>query len=646
MFCDIAFLRVAMAAAIDIVNPRHFVPCAAACLHGTINASFNQVGRSLLTRGLTLTSRARLKLMSIKLKDPVPLDNIDEFRTWTEIFDAQARSKELTDQKKLTDQFLSNAGLKELIKIKQLVAPKTVTTMKWDDIKNVIAKFLEPKKRLLIAERTVFMQMKQHEVESVGEFAARLRTQAVKCEFETFKDTSVDPAEELTRMRLIAGIRDDSTRNKILEKELTVKLTTDQIVDFTMQLIQVKEFVSSGRMEDTLSSTENINVSVKTENRGLCLEGERVHMSKASGYNENLNKKKCYRCGLQWHSRLKDCKALEAECRACGIRGHFAKVCRRKEKWTNFTDTTEENIFYVKSTKAEHCFIHINGIKMEMEKDTGASCSLISEKMWNDLGRPALRKPKSKMISYDGHEMRQIGIFDAAIETEERKYTVATFSVIRCDRHFGLAGRDLLSQDILNTTHEDHNKYAALTGVKGVLATIELKPDVTPVELPARELPLPMKMRVKTELERMEAAKIIEKVESSEWASPIVVAVKPGREKVRVCGDYTAVNKMIQNQTYLSPSIETAFSKMSNKKIFCKLDLSEAYYQIPLRESSKDVTTINTPFGRFRFNRLPYGIKVSPAVFQREMEKLVGEHPNIIVFQDDILIGAQQPTEN
>ena len=54
MFCDIAFLRVAMAAAIDIVNPRHFVPCAAACLHGTINASFNQVGRSLLTRGLTI----------------------------------------------------------------------------------------------------------------------------------------------------------------------------------------------------------------------------------------------------------------------------------------------------------------------------------------------------------------------------------------------------------------------------------------------------------------------------------------------------------------------------------------------------------------------------------------------------------------
>ena len=127
----------------------------------------------------------------------------------------------------------------------------------------------------------------------------------------------------------------------------------------------------------------------------------------------------------------------------------------------------------------------------------------------------------------------------------------------------------------------------------------------------------------------MEVAGIIEKVESSEWASPIVVAVKPGRENVRICGDYTAVNKVIQNQTYLSPSIETAFSKMANKVVFCKLDLSDAYYQIPLSETSKDITTINNQFGRFRLDRLPYGIKISPAVFQREMEKLVGEHLNI-----------------
>ena len=231
------------------------------------------------------------------------------------------------------------------------------------------------------------------------------------------------------------------------------------------------------------------------------------------------------------------------------------------------------------------------------------------------------------------------------VESELQKFSIASLSVIKCDREFGLAGRDLLSQNIFQTSVEPCNKYAALTGIKGALATITLKQDATPVELPARELPLPMKMRVKEELEKMENAGIIERVESSEWASPIVVAVKPGRRHVRVCGDYTAVNKLIQKQTYLSPSIETAFAKMSNKKFFCKLDLSDAYYQIRLEEKSKEVTTINTPFGRYRFNRLPYGIKNFPAVLQREMEKMIGEHPNIIVFQDDILIGAEQQQE-
>jgi hypothetical protein len=160
-----------------------------------------------------------------------------------------------------------------------------------------------------------------------------------------------------------------------------------------------------------------------------------------------------------------------------------------------------------------------------------------------------------------------------------------------------------------------------------------------------RELPLALKPLVKKELDLMEAAGIVEKINSSEWGSPIVVMAKPGRESVRICGDYTAVNRMIQNQTYLTPSIETAFSKVANKTCFCHLDLSDAYYQIMLDDGSKEMTTINTPFGCYRFNRLPYGIKVSPSIFQREMERLLGEHSNVIIYQDDVLIGAQNKKE-
>ena len=93
----------------------------------------------------------------------------------------------------------------------------------------------------------------------------------------------------------------------------------------------------------------------------------------------------------------------------------------------------------------------------------------------------------------------------------------------------GPRGRwDLLSQDIFHISSGqsgNNNKYASLTGIKGALATIALYPDATLVDIPARELLLPMKMRMKIERKKMEEDGIIEKVESSEWASPIVVSV-------------------------------------------------------------------------------------------------------------------------
>jgi hypothetical protein len=282
--------------------------------------------------------------MSIKLKDAVPLDNIDGFVTWTEIFDAQARAKQITDGKKLTDEFLSNAGLKEVMKVKQLVAPSKVTDLDWKDIKTAIKNFLEPKTRLLIAERTTFMRMRQQATESIAEFAARLREQAVKCEFEKFKEHDANPAEELTRMRIIAGISDDGMRNKILERELTAQMTTEQIVDFTMQLNLVKSFVSvSGKEDPVNTQTElNIHASIRAE------EGPIPSRFKATGMSRVVNNqggRKCYRCGFSWHARLLDCRALNANCRKCGIKGHFGNMCRNKE--ANFLDEREEIFFVV-----------------------------------------------------------------------------------------------------------------------------------------------------------------------------------------------------------------------------------------------------------------------------------------------------------
>lgn len=66
---------------------------------------------------------------------------------------------------------------------------------------------------------------------------------------------------------------------------------------------------------------------------------------------------------------------------------------------------------------------------------------------------------------------------------------------------------------------------------------------------------------------------------------------------------------------------------------------------IKLVHDTINVTTINTPFGCYQFNRLHYGMKVFPAIFQKDVEKIIGDHPNIIICQDDIAISASSIAE-
>ena len=148
-----------------------------------------------------------------------------------------------------------------------------------------------------------------------------------------------------------------------------------------------------------------------------------------------------------------------------------------------------------------------------------------------------------------------------------------------------------------------------------------------------------MRTKVEQELERLTKEGIIELVQYAEWAAPIVPVLKSDKTSVRICGDFKlTVNQASKLDRYPIPKVEDLFATLAGGKSFTKLDLSQAYQQIELEETSKNYVVINTNKGLFRYTRLPYGVSSAPGLFQRAMENLLQGLPHVVVYIDDILV--------
>ena len=151
-------------------------------------------------------------------------------------------------------------------------------------------------------------------------------------------------------------------------------------------------------------------------------------------------------------------------------------------------------------------------------------------------------------------------------------------------------------------------------------------------------VPYAWNQKLEGELKRLQEEGIIEPVRHSEWASPIVPILKSDGS-LRICRDYKrTVNSVCKVDVYPLPRVEDLFAKLGGGKKFTKIDLRQAYAQLPSDEGSRQLTTINTQPGLFQYRRLPFGIASAPAIFQRRIEGILAGVPSTLVRVDDILV--------
>eukprot|EP00117_Sycon_ciliatum_P007145 scpid59914/ scgid0554/ Retrovirus-related Pol polyprotein from transposon 17.6; Protease; Reverse transcriptase; Endonuclease len=175
-------------------------------------------------------------------------------------------------------------------------------------------------------------------------------------------------------------------------------------------------------------------------------------------------------------------------------------------------------------------------------------------------------------------------------------------------------------------------------GTFGPLHTIQLRDEAPPYSLSTpRRVALPMESKVIEALRRMEDAGVIRPVsEPTDWCAGMVVVPKPNGS-VRICGDFTRLNKAVKRERHILPTTDHLLARLGDAKVFSKLDANSGFHQIPLAPESQLLTTFITPIGRFCYTRLPFGISSAPEYFQKQMSDLLSDLPGNICMMDDVL---------
>lgn len=330
------------------------------------------------------------------------------------------------------------------------------------------------------------------------------------------------------------------------------------------------------------------------------------------------------------------------------------------------SDPEEFPIYVVGSSSQPICVeVELNGIATSMKVDTGAALSLLPDQVfhtnWPDT---ALRPSQVVLKTYTGETLSVRGEFDVRVKYRDQLLTLPL--VVVGGSGPALLGRNWLlklrldwpslgvaqvHQSPSTTLDTILHKYATVfeepsEAIQPHQATLRLKPDTQPVFHRPRPVPYAIKGAVEEELDRLEAAGVLEKVTRSDWAAPIVTVPKKDG-KYRICGDYkVTVNPALCVDQYPLPTPEDLFATLAGGKKFTKIDLTQAYLQLKLDENSAKYATINTHKGLYHCTRLPFGVASAPAVFQKTMDEILQGIPHAICYIDDILITGTTEEEH
>ncbi|XP_033745588.1 uncharacterized protein K02A2.6-like [Pecten maximus] len=511
--------------------------------------------------------------------------------------------------------------------------------------------YVKPRSNV-IYNRYKFHSKTQGENETFEQFTTQLQISVRDCNYEN--------SDEMVRDRIVIGVRNSKIREKLINigNELTLNKALD--IARTHELSHAQAKSMSG--ED--ARVHSITKAKSTSN----------YKSKRAPTVAKVKENTCTRCGYSYtgSSRHENCPAFGKTCLKCQGKNHFAKLCKTKnfkikKKIVHALDQeSSEDEFYVGYLETE-----INSLQMEwienitvedksllFQLDTGAMCNVISLQTLTEIN--ALHKLTSQSViplrSYSGHVIKPEGKATLKCKYKEHVKNL-TFHVVNRDvkpilgaqscKEMELVQRvNNLSKSVLPADLEQFVDVFEGLGCLPGIHKIQVNHTVQPVVHAPRKIPIAIKDKVKAELDRMEKEGVIVKQsEPTLWVNSMVTVSKPNG-KIRVCVDPRDLNKAILREHYPMKTVEDIILEIPEAKIFSKLDATSGFWQVCLDEESSKLCTFNSPFGRYRFTRLPFGIKSAPEVYQRIISEMVQDIEGSDAIVDDILVWGANMKEH
>ena len=495
-------------------------------------------------------------------------------------------------------------------------------------------------------------------------YVKELQMLSKSCEFGALRDS-------LIKDRLVGGINNDRVRQRLLEKSALTLDSAVQIVHAAEQSkIQAQIFKTDGAAEVAAVSKHRY----KKNFQGTSKEEKKWKPVQRS-------QRKCGRCGTS-HARNK-CSAWNKTCTNCGRPNHFSQMClfkgqKPRQKVDEVTrdgdnDDEDENedeneeaaSYYIgevtqrkMKSKDWIATVEIEKKKISIKLDTGAQCNLLPLKLYEEITNKQLDSSKVQLKTYSREKLQPVGQKVLPVKSKGLMYKLL-FQVVKDDFAPIIGGEDCEKMNlVMRAKCVDEVKEASILdeypevfkGLGKLPGTyhITIDPSVNPVVHPPRRVPHALKEKLQEELERMEKDEIIVKVsnnEPSDWVNSLVTVLKPNGQ-VRVCIDPKDLNRAIKREHYPLSTAEEIAAKVNGANFFSTLDAEKAFYQISLDEQSQNLLTFNTPFGRYKYRRMPMGITSAPEVYQHRMKQVFEGLDGVEVMMDDVLIWGKNEKEH